>query len=68
MLFRSAGEPLLDVLAAEFDPDDPGPEPEAVQRLLGAAGLGLDRWECLVVTTSRVFRPMRSPAHSLGGS
>jgi nucleoside diphosphate kinase len=54
-----AGEPLLDVLAAEFDPDDPGPEPEAVQRLLGAAGLGLDRWESLVITTSRVFRPLR---------
>lgn len=56
-----AAEPLLDVLAAEFDPADPGPDPAAVQRLLAARGLALDRWESLMLATSRVFRPVRGP-------
>ncbi len=49
--------PLAALLAADFTPASPGPDPERVRGLLAPAGTGLDDWESLVLATSRQFAP-----------
>ncbi|ROO63353.1 nucleoside diphosphate kinase [Micromonospora sp. Llam0] len=55
----AVGHPLAPVLAAEFTPDRPGPDPARVQDLLAVHGARLDPWERLVLATSRRFPPRR---------
>jgi nucleoside diphosphate kinase len=54
-----AGHPLGEVLAADFTPEHPGPDPDRVRPLLRLYGTDLDPWEDLVLATSRRFRPRR---------
>ncbi|MFY1653071.1 nucleoside-diphosphate kinase [Solwaraspora sp. WMMB762] len=55
----AGGHPLAPILAAEFTPDRPGPDPARVQDLLAVHGTRLDPWERLVLATSRRFAPRR---------
>jgi len=52
-----AGHPLDAVLRADFTPDNPGPDLARVAPLLRVHGTDLDRWEELVLATSRRFPP-----------
>jgi hypothetical protein len=49
--------PLAALIAADFTPRSPGPDPERVGVLLAALGTGIDDWESLVLATSRRFPP-----------
>ncbi|MFV2084263.1 nucleoside-diphosphate kinase [Micromonospora sp. LOL_021] len=55
----AGGHPLAPILAAEFTPDRPGPDPARVQNLLAVHCARLDPWERLVLATSRRFPPRR---------
>jgi hypothetical protein len=54
-----AAHPLAAVLDCDFTPDDPGPDLARVEPLLRQYGTALDRWEDLVLATSRRFPPRR---------
>jgi nucleoside diphosphate kinase len=49
--------PLAALLAADFTPSSPGPDPKRVNLLLATFGTGIDEWESLVLATSRRFTP-----------
>lgn len=49
--------PLAALLAADFTPRSPGPDPARVNLLLGPLGTRIDDWESLVLATSRRFQP-----------
>jgi nucleoside diphosphate kinase len=52
-----ADHPLADLLGADFTPASPGPDPARVQLVLATYGTGLDKWEQLVLASSRRFPP-----------
>lgn len=58
--------PLTDVAASDFTPRSPGADIGRVRTLLRAYGTDLDRWEDLVLATSRRFQP-RPAVSMLGG-
>ncbi len=49
--------PLAEVLGADFTPPSPGPEPHRLQLLLATMGTGIDKWEQLVLASTRCFPP-----------
>ncbi|MFY1636207.1 nucleoside-diphosphate kinase [Solwaraspora sp. WMMB335] len=53
------GHPLAPIVASDFTPDQPGPDPARLQDLLAVHGTRLDPWELLVLATSRRFPPRR---------
>ncbi len=61
--------PLAGVLGPDFTPGSPGPDPQRVALTLRMYGTDLDRWESLVLATSRRFWPrgVAHPAETGGG-